>query len=245
MDYYDRIQDWFRGHQQYKRNAVDMAIQLEFLKSVPYFAGLSTDELEWLKQFVFEKTLRRGEAILLEGEPAGTLFFIVAGAVKVFKTSAEGKEQILSIVRPGESFNDVPVFDDGPSPSSVRTMTPVVLYGVRQDELKTILHHHPQVALNIIKVLAAQVRQLLSLVEDLSFRHVISRVAKILLEQAGNETSPRTQLTQQDMAAMAGTAREVVARSLKTLEAEGVIKLDRHRIVITDKEALQEKSEPS
>ncbi|MDO8442894.1 MAG: Crp/Fnr family transcriptional regulator, partial [bacterium] len=158
---------------------------------------------------------------------------------------AEGKEQILSIVRPGESFNDVSIFDDAPSPASVRTMTPVVLYGVRKDELKTILHHHPQVALNIIKVLAGQVRQLLSLVEDLSFRHVISRVAKILLEQAGNETSPRTQLTQQDMAAMAGTAREVVARSLKTLEAEGTIKLDRHRIVITDKEALQGKTETS
>ncbi len=216
-----------------------MAIQLEFLKSVPYFAGLSTDEFDSLKKLVFEKTLRRGEAILLEGEPAETLFFIVAGAVKVFKTSAEGKEQILSIVRPGESFNDVSIFDDAPSPASVRTMTPVVLYGVRKDELKTILHHHPQVALNIIKVLAGQVRQLLSLVEDLSFRHVIGRVAKILLEQAGDETSPRTQLTQQDMAAMAGTAREVVARSLKTLEAEGSIKLDRHRIVITDKEALR------
>jgi len=94
-------------------------------------------------------------------------------------------------------------------------------------------------------VLAGQVRQLVSLVEDLSFRHVIGRVAKILLEHAGDGTGPRPQLTQQEMAAMAGTAREVVGRSLKTLEEEGMIRLDRHRIVITDKEALKEAVEAS
>jgi CRP/FNR family transcriptional regulator len=83
------------------------------------------------------------------------------------------------------------------------------------------------------------VRYLVSLVEDLSFKHVIGRIAKILLEYAvdGKETGQR--LTQQDMAAMAGTVREVVGRSLKILEDEGTIRLDHHRIVITDKEALK------
>ena len=183
--------------------------------------------------------MKRGELILLEDEPVEALFFVVSGAVKVFKTSAEGKEQILSIVRPGESFNDVPIFDDGPSPTSVGAMTPIVLYGVRKNELETILRDHPQITMNIIKVLAEQVRHLVSLVEDLSFRHVISRVAKILLEHIGNGTGPRPRLTQQEMAAMAGTAREVVARSLRSLEAEGAIKLERHRIVITDRGTLQ------
>lgn len=222
-----------------------MAIQFEFLKSVPYFSGLSPAELDSLKKLIFEKTAEQGEIILLEGDSAEALFFVVSGAVKVFKTSAEGKEQILSVVRPGESFNDVPIFDNGPSPASVRAMTPVVLYGVRKSALEGILQAHPQVALNIIKVLAEQVRQLVSLVEDLSFRHVISRVAKILLEYTGDGTGPRPRLTQQEMAAMAGTAREVVARSLRALEAKGAIRLERHRIVITDKEALQRMVEPS
>jgi CRP/FNR family transcriptional regulator len=93
--------------------------------------------------------------------------------------------------------------------------------------------------LNVIKVLARRVRHLVSLVEDLSFRRVISRVAKILLEHIGGEMGRGPRLTQQEMAAMAGTAREVVGRSLKALEEEGAIKLDRHRIIITDKEALQ------
>jgi CRP/FNR family transcriptional regulator len=93
----------------------------------------------------------------------------------------------------------------------------------------------------MIRVLAARVRHLVSLVEDLSFKRVIGRVAKILLEHAGDGISgPRPRLTQQEMAAMAGTAREVIGRSLKALEEEGAIRLDRQRIIITNKQALKE-----
>jgi CRP/FNR family transcriptional regulator len=216
-----------------------MAVQLEFLKSILYFSGISLAELESIRKLVFDKTADRAEMLLLEGEPAENLYFVASGAVKVFKTSAEGKEQILSIVRPGESFNDVPVFDGGPNPASARALGPVILYGIKKNDMKAILRDHPYIALNVIKVLARRVRHLVSLVEDLSFRHVIGRVAKILFEHIGGETGRGPRLTQQEMAAMAGTAREVVGRSLKTLEEEGAIKLDRHRIIITDKEALQ------
>jgi CRP/FNR family transcriptional regulator len=216
-----------------------MAIHLEFLKGILYFSGLGSAELESIGKLVFEKTADRAEMVLLEGEPAENLYFVASGAVKVFKTSAEGKEQILNIVRPGESFNDVPVFDSGPNPSSARAMGPVLLYEIKKQDMEGIIRDYPQIALNVIKVLARRVRQLLSLVEDLSFKHVISRVAKILFEHIGGEMSGRPRLTQQEMAAMAGTAREVVGRSLKALEEEGAIKLDRHRIIITDKEILQ------
>jgi len=216
-----------------------MAVQLEALKSIPYFSNLSLAELESIRRFVFEKTADRGEVILFEGEPAESVYFVVSGAVKVFKTSAEGKEQTLSIVRPGESFNDVPIFDGGANPASARAMGPVLLYGIRKSDMKAILRDHPQIALNVIKVLANRVRHLVSLVEDLSFKHVIGRVARILLEHVGGEVRPGTRLTQQEMAAMAGTAREVVGRSLKALEEQGAIKLDHHRIIITDKEALR------
>ena len=216
-----------------------MAVELEFLKSILYFSDLGLAELESIRKLVFEKTADRAEVVLLEGESAANLYFVASGAVKVFKTSAEGKEQILSIVRPGESFNDVPIFDGGPNLASARTMGPVLLYGIKKNDMEAILQDHPQIAWNVIKVLARRVRHLVSLVEDLSFRHVISRVAKILFEHIGGEMGRGPRLTQQEMAAMAGTAREVVGRSLKALEEEGAIKLDRHRIVITDKEALQ------
>ena len=99
--------------------------------------------------------------------------------------------------------------------------------------------------MNATKVLAGRVRHLVSLVEDLSFRHVIGRVAKILIDYAGDGTGPRPRLTQQEMAAMAGTAREVVGRSLKALEGEGAIRLDRNRIIVADKEILKEMVEAS
>jgi len=217
-----------------------MAVQLEFLKSILYFSSLDFAGLESIRKLVFEKTADRAEMVLLEGESAANLYFVASGVVKMFKTSAEGKEQILSIVRPGESFNDVPIFDGGPNPASARAMGPVLLYGIKKNDMEAILRNHPQIALNVIKVLARRVRHLVSLVEDLSFKHVIGRVAKILLEHVGGEMGRGPRLTQQEMAAMAGTAREVVGRSLKALEEEGAIKLDRHRIIITDKEALKE-----
>jgi CRP-like cAMP-binding protein len=216
-----------------------MAIQVDILKRTPYFSGLSPAALDSIAKLIFEKKVERGEIFLLEGEADEVLYFVASGAVKVFKTSAEGKEQILDIARPGDSFNDVAVFDGGPNPAAAQAMAPVVLYGVRKNHLEAIIQDYPQVATNVIRVLADRIRYLVSLVEDLSFKHVIGRIAKILLEYAGSGTGTGQRLTQQDMAAMAGTVREVVGRSLKVLEEKGIIKLDHHRIIIADREALK------
>ncbi len=222
-----------------------MAIYIETLKSIPYFDSLAPGELVAISRLFFEKTAGRGEVILLEGEPAETLYFVASGVAKIFKTSPEGREQILNIVRPGESINDVSVFGDGPNLASVQAMGPVVLYGIRRGEVQAILHDYPKVALNIIRVLADRVRKLTGLVEDLSFRHVISRVAKILLEYSGDSSVPRPKLTQQEMAGLAGTVREVVARSLKALEDGGLIRFDHHRIIVANREALAKIAEVS
>jgi CRP/FNR family transcriptional regulator len=217
-----------------------MTIDTAFLKSIPYFSVMNPAELETIKQSFSEKTLQRGEVILREGEPSDTLYFVVAGAVKIFKTSSQGKEQILSIARPGEALNDIPVFDGGANPTNAQTLGPVTLYSINKDKLQSIMQQYPKVALNASRVLAQRMRQLVSLVEDLSFRHVLGRVTKILLSHAGDSDGTKEHLTQQEMAAMAGTAREVVARSLKALEEQGHIRLERHRIVITDRKSLED-----
>lgn len=215
-----------------------MASKLELLKSSPYFSGLGSDELEAIGRLVFEKSYGHGEIIAFEGGMAEALYFVVSGAVKVFKTSADGKEQTLDIIRPQETFNEVPVFDGDANPASAQAMMPVTLYGIRKSDIENILRSYPQVTINVIKVMAGRLRHLVALVEDLSFRHVIGRVARILLEYTAEGAPPVPRLTQRDMAAMAGTAREVVSRSLKTLEKDGFIKIDRHRIIIKDREAL-------
>ena len=216
-----------------------MSVKSEFIRTIPYFTGLSQATLDSLGKYFFEKKAERGEILLFEGESAEALYFVVDGAVKVFKTSQDGKEQILQIIRPGESFNDVPVFGGDVNLTSAEAMGKVVLNYIKKSDLETVLREFPQVSLNVIHVLSERVRQLVSLVEDLSFRQVTGRVAKMLLEYAGDGSGDRPRLTQQEMAAMIGTAREMVGRSLKSLEEEGMIRIDRHRIVVADINALK------
>jgi CRP-like cAMP-binding protein len=218
-----------------------MTVQSEFLKSTAYFSGMEPAGLDFVKKFILEKKVERGEMILVEGEPAEILYFVVAGAVKVFKTSAEGKEQILQIIRPGESFNDVPVYGGDVNLVSARSMGPVVLNMLKKADLKAIMDAQPAAAMNTIKVLSLRVRQMVSIVEDLSFRNVTGRVARILLEYAVDKNDgERPKLTQQEMAAMIGTAREMVGRSLKNLADDGTIRMEGHRVVISDEKALRE-----
>ncbi|OGN98392.1 MAG: hypothetical protein A2Y58_01135 [Chloroflexi bacterium RBG_13_51_52] len=216
-----------------------MAVNLDSLKSLPYFSGLSESVLLSVNQHVFEKKAERGEILVFEGEPAETLYFVVAGVVKVFKTSADGKEQIYRIIRPGDSFNDVPILADGVNLASAAAMSAVVLNGIKKKDLEAVSREYPQVALNIIKVLSLRVEELVSLVEDFSFRRVSGRVAKILLEHTGNGGGERPRLTQQEMAAMIGTAREMVGRSFRSLEEEGAIRIERNRIIIVNQEILK------
>ena len=222
-----------------------MAIDVDLLRGIPYFAGLSDADLEAVRLRMFEQSVERGDMILMEEDPSEAVYFVVSGAVKVFKTSIEGKEQILCLLRTGESFNDVPILDGGPNLASAVAITPVVLYGMTRTDIEELLRENPRVAMNVIRVLSKKVRHFVSMVEDLSFRDVTSRVAKLLLDYATDHGGPeegveRPRLTQQEMAAMVGTAREVVGRSLKVLEEEGAIRMDRHRIVVTNRKALQQ-----
>jgi len=217
-----------------------MTVQLATLKAVPYFSGLSDAVLASVAKHVFEKRAERGEIIFFEGDPADVLYFVVEGVVKVFKTSADGKEQIFRIIRPGDSINDVPVISGGENLASAGAMSAVTLNGIKKKELENLIKENPQIALNIINVLSRRVEELITLVEDFSFRRVSGRVAKILLEYTGKDGGQKPRLTQQEIAAMIGTAREMVGRSLKNLEEEGAIRIERNRIIISDRQTLRD-----
>jgi len=218
-----------------------MVIDITALSKLSYFAGLPAPELEYARQSFFEKNVPRNEVIFIEEEPADSLYFLVSGVVKLFKTSAQGKEQIISLARPGDVLNDISIFDGGPNEVSAQAVSTVALYGIKKDRLEGLMQKYPQMTGRIVRALAAHTRQLITLVEDLSFKHVPGRVAKILLQTVGTDGNQR--LTQQEMANMAGTAREVVARSLKSLEEQQLIKMERHNIVIVDKKGLQRLAE--
>ena len=215
-----------------------MTITVDDLGKLRYFAGVETSRLAGYTQLFSKKSFIKGQTIVSEGDAQANLYFVISGAVKMFKTSSEGKEQIIKIVRPGESFNDITVFGSGSSPYSMQSLGNTIVFWIHKNDLMPVMEKNWKIALNALAILGEQQRLLLTLVEDLSFKNVTGRVAKILLQNSNPGPDGYQRLTQYEMAAMAGTAREVVGRSLKSLEENGVIGLERHRIVIKDKEYL-------
>lgn len=219
-----------------------LAAQTDMLRRVSLFASLEQAQLEAVGQKVFQKSLDRHEIVLLEGETADALYIVASGVVKVFMSSPEGKEQILYLARPGEVVNEVSVLDGSPSPLSAETLGQVLLQALPRKELLALMREHPELSARVIDLLTARLRNMLTLVADLSFRDVTARLARLLLEHAQRGSSaelPRDLLTQQDMAAMIGTAREMVGRSLKNLESLKAISMERHRIAIVNEGLLE------
>jgi len=214
------------------------------LRAIPYFARLEGEALAAVTQVAVQRVYKRGQLILMEGEPCAGLFVVGSGWVKVFKVSPEGREQVLQVLGPGQSFNEVAVLDGGPNPASVIALEPTTLWVVDRTSMMRLLPRHPSLAMAVIENLAAKTRHLVSLVEDLSFRSVTARLARLLLERAldseeNAKLARHRWMTQEEMASQLGTVREMVGRSLHLLEDEGLIKIDRHRIVLLDVEGLR------
>jgi CRP-like cAMP-binding protein len=218
-----------------------MAVKTENLRQIPLFAALGPADLTSVAAMVVERRYERGDIILLEGEMGGALHYVQSGLVKVFKTSASGKEQVLRLIAPGYTFNDVPALDGGPNPASAAALEPSIVYVIGRAELRKLIASRPEVAQAVVQSLAQALRHLVMLVEDLSLRHVTARVAKILLDQETAESEGRLQhrITQQEMAALAGTAREVVGRALKELEIAGAIEMRQGRPVVLNRDRLR------
>lgn len=180
--------------------------------------------------------------LFTEGEPAQAMCVVRSGQVKIFKVSPDGREQVLRIASAGDCFNEVPIFDEGPNPANAEAVEPASLWGLRRTDVRRLVEEHPAIAIGFLKAFAGKLRYFTRKVEDLSFRSVTSRVAKLLLEIAEDDGKGglrlTQQFTQQEMAAFVGTAREMIGRAFRTLEKEGAIKLDRHRIVIMSRAAL-------
>jgi CRP-like cAMP-binding protein len=215
-----------------------MNITVENIGRLRYFDGVENDRLAGLPSLFNQKSFIKGQTIVSEGDSQESLHFVSTGVVKIFKTSSEGKEQIIKIVRPGESFNDVTVFSGSFCSYSAQALGNTVIYWIHKNDLLPVMEKNWRVVRNALEIISEQACLLMTLVEDLSFKNVTGRVAKILLQNSVPGPEGYQRLTQYEMAAMAGTAREVVGRSLKNLEDSGAISLERHRIVIKDRSYL-------
>ncbi|OGO20805.1 MAG: hypothetical protein A2Z15_02085 [Chloroflexi bacterium RBG_16_50_11] len=217
-----------------------MVVQIELLQSMRYFAGIDAAQLKSLQHFFKEIRYDKGSHFLTEGHWTDSLYFIVSGLVKVYKTSPSGKEQVLHIAPPGDSLNDVSLYDGGPNAAGMMALTPVVLYTIKKADIIRILQENPRLMMNVIGALAGRIRRDSNLLEDLSSTQVLARLAKLFLGRyGGEEITTGLNLTQKDMASLVGSSREMVNRSLKVIEDMGGIRLSRRRIIILDKDVLQ------
>ena len=143
---------------------------------------------------MFRRSYPAGQIVLLEGAASSVLYVVEAGRLKLFKTSSRGREQVLRLLRPGDMFNEVAVFDEGPNPASAQAIEDCTLYLLRRRDLLRFVAERPGIAIAITRTFAGRLREALALVEDLAFRDVTSRLAKILLDgrTAARRASPRS-----------------------------------------------------
>jgi CRP/FNR family transcriptional regulator, cyclic AMP receptor protein len=216
------------------------------LSRVAIFSGLSESELSFLAQRAVPRRYAAGEMVFSEGEPCSGMYVVDSGHIRIFKSSANGREQVLSIDGPGSSVAELPVFDGGNYPASVAAVEDATLLFVSKQDFQSLCLAHPQVALKVLRVVGARLRKLVGIIEELSFTTVRHRLAAFLMRLAqkeGKRTAGGTEITlpasNQELAAQIGTVRELVSRNLSRLQSQGLIQMDGRNIVIPNLKALE------
>lgn len=182
----------------------------------------------------------RGEVLFLRGEPCHGLYIVLEGAVRVYNSSSNGREQVIGVERSGSVIGELPLFDGGNQPYSAEAMSPSRLLFIPREHFLNVIHAHPELMQAALRALAIRVRRLLHLVEELSLHEVPERVARYLLSQAKERGACFTlDYTHAELAAQLGTVREVVTRTLNRFRKAGWIAVQNGQITVTDPEALQ------
>jgi len=221
-----------------------MASLNEQLSSLPAFADLKPDKLEVLANKMDVLTLQTDERVFEQGsEPTG-LYVLHSGSVILLR-QAGGKSQALAILYHGDCFGGESLTTGKPSPYTAKALTPSEVFYLFPASLQALIDEHDELLVILLRLVSKRLRQLTTLVHDLAFRDVAARLAGTLLTlaEAQRESSVallqvRRDFSQQDLAAMVGTAREVVYRHLKRFEADGLIEKTTQYYVILDAERL-------
>ena len=210
------------------------------LRAIPYFTGLEEAELTHIRTRVVERRYEPDQIVFFEEDECAGLHLVVSGQARIYRVSLEGREQVLAVLDPGDSCNEVPAVDGGPNPASCVALDPTIFWVLSRTALDALRREIPNLNDAIIASLATRCRQLVQRVYNLSFLSVTARVALFLLEQSepGRPLS-RRRWTQEEIAAEVGTVREMVGRALRHLSEDGLIRLERHQIHIVNREGLR------
>ena len=218
------------------------------LASVHHFTKLPAHIQQALAGVAVFRHFSEGQVIFIEGEPAEWVYVLASGWVKASRMSPEGREQALLFLKAGDVFGDVAVLTDTSYPGTVVALEQVEVWAIHKDDILKLTIRYPELALSIIRSLGQRILYYIGLVEDLSLRSVEARLAHTLLRNAelseGQLLVRRRPWTTFDrMANRLGTVRDVLSRALRNLEEEGLLKVEKHAIILLDPDSLARRSD--
>ena len=218
------------------------AVLVPLLRSIAIFSELDEPDIRQLAGRCISRAFGAGHVLFSTGEECRGLYIVESGQVRIYRTSPEGREQVLHVEGPGRPVAELPMFDGGVYPASAVTTEETRLVFLPRPEFEHLYRTRPDIAQAIIRALGRRLRHLVRLAETLAFRDVAARLALLIVgyaERAGRSTPAGIELaldrTQEELALEIGTARESVSRAMKQLRRQGLIKpLDRDRLLIPD-----------
>lgn len=216
------------------------------LRRVPLLGGLPPALFDEIAALAVARRVDKGEVLFHEGDPVGFLPFLLAGKVKLARTDAEGREQVLHLVRAPASFAEAAVFGPGVFPAAAVVLAAGTLATVSKDKLLGLMRRRPEIAFALLASMSMWLRRLVDLVEGLSLRTVEERVAAYLWSLFVRSGVPlergatvRLDDPKHLIAALCGTAPEVLSRSFRRLEEDGAVRVEGPAAVLLDPERLR------
>jgi CRP/FNR family transcriptional regulator len=213
------------------------------ISASPLFSGLSEAQLQQLEQIGREISATRNQTIFMEGDEGSGFFIVISGKVKVFKSSAEGKAQILHIYGPGQPIGEVPVFAGQHFPANAQAVEKSRLLFFPRQAFIDLITANPSLALNMLAVLSMRLRQFTVQVENLSLKEVPGRLASYLIYLAQEQDSPskvQLPISKGQLASLLGTIPETLSRIFSKMSAQGYIDVQASEIVLKDRVALED-----
>lgn len=233
------------GHVNFRRPREGKEAAISELARVSLFERFDKQELETLEALAQRKRYPTGTCVFFQDDPSDSLYIVVSGSVKVFQTSEDGKDRILCILRRGDSFGELAMIEGRPRSASVQTLEDSELLALARRDFAVFAAQHPEVLWKLLAALAGWVRRMNEEVLDLSFRDVPYRVLRLLsqLVERHGEAGPEgwritLPLSAHELASMAGSNSETVARLLERYESEGLVRRRGASFVVPDPKAL-------
>jgi len=215
---------------------------VKILSNVSHFNKLKPSDLLKIINSGHLKRYRKDQFIYQQGDPGSGMYVLFSGKVHICNYNCDGQIQIFSIIEPVIMFNELTAIDGEPNPATAIAVKDCLTWNIDYEAFEFLVKQYPDpaVGLAMMRVLAGRTRSLINLCGDLSFRSVLSRCVKLILELCndGTKTIDRREFPLADLAARVATAPESISRSLSWLDKRGLISCDRHQITVKNAEAL-------